>query len=282
VAVIGVQAMMLKQITAEVGPFEAMRRLTSVGFTVTELSQIPMTGENVAELARARDEFGLTFAALSAVLRPMAGDNDSLSDDFDKIVSDARTLGSDMLRVAMLPFDAMGDREKLIAASRDLEDYTKRLNDEGIGLCYHNHHLEFATLDGRFLHEIIADNAPSVEFELDVHWLQRAGLDPVRAIADRTGRVGLVHLKDYRIKNLDPAVFAEITAGGIAGFRNAFVTDAEVGEGNLDWKRIIPAAMDAGARHMLIEQEETDGMDVLECLRISYRNIDEMGFGDLL
>ncbi|MEQ3549065.1 sugar phosphate isomerase/epimerase [Pseudonocardia nematodicida] len=279
---IGVQAMMLKQIVAEVGPFEAMRRLSDVGFTVTEVSQIPMTAENVAELARAREEFGLTFAALSAGLAPMAGGGDTLGSDFDKIVADARALGSGMLRVAMLPLDALTDREQLIDASRELEDHAKRLRDEGIALCYHNHHVEFATFDGAYLHDIIAEHAPSVGFELDVHWVQRAGLDPVRAIADRAGRVGLVHLKDYRIKNLDPAVLAEITAGGFAAFRNAVVTDAAVGEGNLDWGRIIPAALDAGARYLLVEQEETEGMDILECLRISYRNLAAMGFGDLL
>ncbi|WP_224391219.1 sugar phosphate isomerase/epimerase [Pseudonocardia sp. ICBG1293] len=281
-AAIGVQAMMLKQIAAEAGPFEAMRRLVSVGFTVTELAQIPMTDENVAELARARDEFGLTFAALSAVLGPSTGGTDSLDTDLDKIVADARTLGSTMVRVAMLPFDALGEPEKLIGASRELERHAKRLDDDGIRLCYHNHHVEFATLGGTHLHDIIAEHAPSVGFELDTHWLQRAGLDPVQAITDRAGRVALVHLKDYRIRNLDPALFAEVSAGGFPAFRNALVTDAEVGEGNLDWKRIIPAARDAGAQYLLIEQEETDGMDILDCLRTSYRNIDEMGFGDLL
>ena len=175
-AVIGVQAMMLKQIVSEVGPFEAMRQLTQVGFTVTEVSQIPMTPDNVAELARAREELGVTFAALSAGLAPMAGGNDSLRTAFDKIVSDAQALGSTMLRVAALPFDAMADRAMLVDASVELEGFSKRLRDQGITLYYHNHHLEFAKLDGVFIHDIIAEHAPSVDFELDVHWLQRAGL----------------------------------------------------------------------------------------------------------
>lgn len=284
-AVIGVQAMMLKQIVAEVGPFEAMRQLSNIGFTVTEVSQIPMTAENVSELARAREAFGLTFAALSAVLAPMPGGNDSLNADFDKIVTDARTLGSEIIRVMMLPLEAFGDRETLIATSKELEKYSKRLRNEGLALHYHNHHLEFATFDGVYIHDIIAEHAPSVSFELDVHWLQRAGLDPVKAIADRAGRVGLIHLKDYRIKNIDPAEFAKTAAGGINAVRSAFasiVTDAEVGEGNLDWARIIPTALDAGARYMLVEQEETEGMDIIECLRVSRRNIESMGFGDLL
>ncbi len=55
-----------------------------------------------------------------------------------------------------------------------------------------------------------------------------------------------------------------------------------MGEGNLDWARIIPTALDAGARYMLVEQEETEGMDIIECLRVSRRNIESMGFGDLL
>jgi sugar phosphate isomerase/epimerase len=284
VAAIGVQAMMLKQIVAEVGAYEAMRQLSDVGFSVAEVSQIPMTAENVSDLARARDDFGLTFAALSAGLAPMPGGSDVLGTDFDKIVSDARALGADMLRIAMLPLDAFGDRESLVAASRQMEQYAQRLRDEGIALCYHNHHLEFAKFDGSYIHDIIAEHAPTTGFELDVHWLQRAGLDPVTAIADRAGRVDLIHLRDYRITNIDPVEFVKTAARG-AAIHTAFasvVTDAEVGEGNFDWGLIIPAALEAGARYLLVEQEDTEGMDIIECLRVSHRNLQTLGFGELL
>src|SRR5918999_1257943 len=68
-AAIGVQMMMLKNKVEEFGPYEVLRRLHGVGFTAVEVSQIPMTTENVAEMRRAKNKLGIDFAALSAGLR---------------------------------------------------------------------------------------------------------------------------------------------------------------------------------------------------------------------
>ena len=73
---IGVQMMMLKSKVEETGPYEVLRRLDTIGFKAVEVSQIPMTPENVAEMRRAKDELGTDFGALSAGLE--AGPNDSL------------------------------------------------------------------------------------------------------------------------------------------------------------------------------------------------------------
>ena len=65
---IGVQLMMLKNKVEESGPYEVLRRLRQIGFSAVEVSQIPMTPENVAEMRRAKDELGTDFGALSAGL----------------------------------------------------------------------------------------------------------------------------------------------------------------------------------------------------------------------
>ena len=57
---IGVQMMMLGGKVRELGAFEVLRRLAKMGFHCIEISQIPMTAENVAEIRRACTR--LTFA----------------------------------------------------------------------------------------------------------------------------------------------------------------------------------------------------------------------------
>ncbi|HEX7201333.1 MAG TPA: sugar phosphate isomerase/epimerase, partial [Arthrobacter sp.] len=107
-ATIGVQAMMLKDSFAEIGPFETLRKVSAIGYNAVEISQIPMTADNVAELERSRSELGMEIAALSVALeKPEGRPGDSLRDDFDKIVDDAARLGSTLLRIGMLPFPAM-------------------------------------------------------------------------------------------------------------------------------------------------------------------------------
>ena len=44
--------------------------------------------------------------------------------------------------------------------------------------------------------------------ELDVHWVQRGGLDPAATIRKYAGRTAMVHLKDYRIGALPDEAFA--------------------------------------------------------------------------
>jgi sugar phosphate isomerase/epimerase len=242
-----------------------------------------MTRENVAELDRARQELGMDIAALSAALAP--GANDSLDDDFDKIVADARTLDASMLRIGMLPFEAMRSLEAVLDFCDRTDAFAERLAGEGISLYYHNHHIEFAKYGGRHLLDIIADRAPHVGLELDVHWLQRGGLDPVAVIRRHAGRVAMVHLKDYRIGTLPESAFEALSSGDVVGFMRDFtgvVQFAEVGEGNLDFTAIIDQSLASGAEYLLVEQDDLYGRSVFDALQTSYDNLVALGYADLL
>ncbi|HEY5848658.1 MAG TPA: sugar phosphate isomerase/epimerase [Microlunatus sp.] len=279
---IGAQLMMLKNEVEESGPYEVLRRLQTVGFSAVEVSQIPMTTENVAELLRAKEELGIDFGALSAGLE--AGPNDSLVDDYAKIVADARTLGASRLRIGMMPFAAMTSHEALRAFSRQAEEIAGRLADDGLTLYYHNHHLEFATRGGTSILDIIRAEAPTMRLEIDVHWVQRGGKDPVRTLQKYAGLVDLVHLKDYRIGELPSTAFAALESGDYAGFMQAFtgvVQFGEVGEGNLEWTEIIDQSIASGAQYLLIEQDDQYGRDPFDCLQTSRDNLVALGYADL-
>lgn len=282
---IGVQAMMLKESFATDGVFETLRQVRDIGYRAIEVSQLAMTPENVAELDRARVELGIEMAALSAALTSIPGmPGESLTNDFDKIVADCARLQSSKLRIGMLPFDAMGSLEAVLAFCDASEAMAARLAEHGIGLYYHNHHIEFAKYDGRYLLDIIADRAPSVGLEVDVHWVQRGGLDPVATLRKYGDRVAMVHLKDYRIGRLGQDAFEALGRGDVAGFMAAFagvVQFAEVGEGNLDFRAIVDESVRIGAQHLLVEQDDLYGRTPLECLRTSHDNLVALGFGDL-
>jgi sugar phosphate isomerase/epimerase len=280
---IGVQMMMLKKQVEELGPYEVLRRLQTIGFSAVEVSQIAMTTENVGEMRQARDELGIDYAALSAGLE--AGPNDSLVDAYTKIVADARALGASRLRIGMMPFAAMTSHDALLAFCRQAEQIAVRLGHDGLTLYYHNHHLEFATRGGTSILDIIRAEAPTMRLEIDVHWVQRGGRDPVRTLAKYAGLVDLVHLKDYRIGELPPTAFTALQAGDYAGFMQAFtgvVQFGEVGEGNLDWTEIIDQAITSGAQYLLIEQDDQYGRDPFDCLRTSRANLVALGYADLL
>ena len=282
---VGVQAMMLKNEFATDGAFTTLKRLSDLGFNAVEISQIPMTEANVGEIDRARTELGMEIAALSAVLdAPVGSPNESLTDKFDKIVADCKRLSCSMVRIGMMPFSAMASKDALLDFCRRSNEMADRLGDAGIALYYHNHHNEFAKYDGRYVLDIIREKAPSLKFELDVHWIQRGGKDPVEVLQDYAGLVDLVHLKDYRIGQMPARAFEALEEGDYSAFMAAFtgiVQFAEVGEGNLDFKAIIDQALSSGAKYLLIEQDDQYGRSPFDCLATSRQNLIQLGYGDL-
>lgn len=277
---IGVQAMMLRGAIEEHGAYEAIRRTVEVGYRVAELSATRLTPEVLAEVRRAQDDFGFEVCSTSAGVGDAGAPNPSLETEFDKVVADTRALGARMVRIGMLPIPMLRSIDTVLEFCRIADAAAVRLADEGIALYYHNHHVEFAKADGRYLLDVIADASPHVGIELDVHWIQRGGLDPVRVIDRYAGRVKLVHLKDYRIGWPAAETIDALERGDHAAFQDGWkglVQFAEVGEGNLDWPAIISHSLAAGAEYLLVEQDELYGRSVWESLAISRRNLVELG-----
>src|SRR5207302_3671618 len=133
------------------------------------------------ELRRARDELGMDIGALSASLTARPG-SQSLADDFEAIVADAKHLESSMIRIGMLPLEALASFPALLDFCDRSNEAARRLADLGIRLCYHNHHVEFARYEGRTLLDVIAERAPDLGLEIDVHWVHRGGVDPISAL----------------------------------------------------------------------------------------------------
>ncbi|MGM0901860.1 MAG: sugar phosphate isomerase/epimerase family protein [Bacillota bacterium] len=279
---IGVQMMMLKGKVEEIGVYETMKGIYDLGYRAVEVSQIPMTAENVAELKRASDDFGIKIAAMSAGLEPMlpGAPGETLSNDFDKIVSDCKALNCNFLRIGMMPLHLMGDKEKIMGFIDRAETMAERLAEYGIELYYHTHHLEFQKFDGVYLLDLIKNNTTKLGFELDVHWIQRAGENPVEFVKQYAGRISLLHLKDYRIGQMD---LSEVDFNDMAKFMHIFTNTiefAEVGEGNLNIPAIMEAGLESGAQYFLVEQDDVYGRDPFDCLKTSAENLRKLGYSE--
>lgn len=284
---IGIQLMMLKDHIAERGVADVLAQVTDTGFTVVEVSQIPMTDENVAAMAAAREDLGIEYAAISAKTSVPAGSGElSLETDFDAHVEHARALGTGLARIGMMPMDALRSPAALDEFCVAANGYAQRLAEEGISLSYHNHHVEFAKIEGRRILDIIREKAPDLRFEIDCHWVARGGLDPQRTLAEFDGVLDLVHLKDFRITLPGADFFERLDSGDRSAFGDYWSRDivqfAEVGQGNLDWRPVIEQGIASGAQHLLIEQDQTYGRDIFESLTMSRAHLVELGFEDLI
>jgi sugar phosphate isomerase/epimerase len=131
--------------------------------------------------------------------------------------------------------------ESIKSFCRQLDAAGKVLHDAGLVLCYHNHHIEFRRVAGRTVLEIIYAETKFVQGEPDTYWIQNGGGDPVEWCDRLKGRLPIIHLKDY-------AVTADNK-----------ITYAEIGSGNLHWKKIITAAEAAGCQWYCVEQDACPG-----------------------
>lgn len=278
---IGIQMSTIKDKVKELGVYKTLEECAKLGYYCVEVSQIPMTKENVEDLKRAQKDFNIKIASLSASLEPiMPGmPGEFLVSDFDKIVSDCKYLNCNLLRIGMLPFNCLGSKQKALDFVKRCDMYAEKLKEHNIDLYYHNHHIEFIKYDGEYLLDIIKNNTKHMGFELDIHWIHRGGLDPVKVISEYKGRIRLLHLKDYKIGEVkmpdgpfDPKEFMKAFTSNILF--------AEVGEGSLPIKECIDKALECGSEYFLIEQDDTYGKDQFECLKVSRDNLYKLGYKD--
>ncbi|MBI4899949.1 MAG: sugar phosphate isomerase/epimerase [Actinobacteria bacterium] len=279
---VGVQMMMVRDKVAADGMPAVLDRIAALGYTSVEVSQVPTNEANVAALEKGRKDLGVQVAALSVALeKGPTATGDALDTDFEKVVDDCHRLDCSYLRIGMMPVPAMVSKAAVEDFARQCEDASLRLRAEGIQLAYHNHHVDFSRYEGETLFDIVRRLSPSLHFEIDVHWVQRGGKNPVDVLRDFAGQVELVHLKDYRIGTLPASALDLLASGDREGFSRQFaglVQFAEVGAGTLDFAGIIPTAIESGAEHLLVEQDELYGRDVYDCLADSMAHVRALGY----
>ncbi len=142
-----------------------------------------------------------------------------------------------------------------------LDSVGSRLLEAGIQFGYHNHHREFEKFqNGTFMDILFSGTDPKkVCFEIDTHWVQRGGANPVSWIRKAAGRLPVLHIKDFSMIGKDPFY-------------------SEIGEGNLEWPAILEAAEESGVRWYSVEQDSPfRDRDIFDSIAISYRNLKNLG-----
>ena len=160
-------------------------------------------------------------------------------------------------RVELAVRAAAAAGKRLLVAGSGSQEASLRLLAEGIQLAYHNHHVDLAQFDGGRIFDIVRRVAPSLYFEVDLHWVQRGGMAPLDMLAAYSGVCKLIHVKDFRVVPVSQETVDKMASGDFAGGFQGFLNIAqfaEVGQGNMNWPALLPASLDAGAEFFFIEQ----------------------------
>ncbi len=135
----------------------------------------------------------------------------------------------------------------------------------GLKFMYHNHDIEFARYNetGKLYIDDMCDRFPADKMgvTMDTYWVQAGGGDPAQWTMKLKGRNDCVHFKDMiaYVKKDDEGKTKR-------GFRIA-----PIGEGNMNYDRIIEACLAADVKYGFVELDECyDGEDPFECMKRSY------------
>lgn len=138
----------------------------------------------------------------------------------------------------------------------------------GIQFAYHNHAFEFEpseALGGKLPYDfLLAETDPKlVKMEMDLCWITVGGQDPVKYFDQYPGRFPLVHVKDWTWKGPGGNDYGGATG---AAKKPGHMTD--VGEGEINWKRIFAKSDKAGIQHYIVENDEPKS--AFQDIKISY------------
>jgi sugar phosphate isomerase/epimerase len=115
----------------------------------------------------------------------------------------------------------------------------EQVSKAGLKFGYHNHDYSFKPLDGKLPQEyLLANTDPkNVMFELDLCWIDVAGVDTTDHLKKYGKRYELCHIKDYKKEGGKPV-------------------QNDLGKGSVDFKTTLRVAMDSGINYFIVEQEE--------------------------
>ncbi len=226
-----------------------LKKVREIGYTAVQVSAMGPIAED--ELKRMLAGEGLTC---SSTHEP----SDLIRKEPEKVIERMHALECNITAYPYplnVDFSRTADIEELIT---DLEKAGAKMRKEGITLCYHNHAIEFLKVDGKTILDHIYDSVSkeNLASEIDTYWVQYGGGDPVEWCRKLKGRLPIVHLKDYKF-----TIENEPTYG-------------EIGYGNLDWKRLIATADQAGCEWYAVEQDTCPG-DPFVSLQMSFEYIKE-------
>ena len=202
--------------------------LKEAGYSYLQYSGAPFDAERIQRVC---DRSGLPVYLTHV---PM----ERIVEDTEKLMEEHASFGCKYIGLGMMPREIIFDEEKMKKQVALLNAAGEKMEKNGFRFFYHHHHFEFAKHSGQTVLDYMLENAPYIHFTVDTYWLQYGGVDIVETIKKMKGRIACAHLKDYQISKV-----------------TSLPEFAPVGDGTIDFKRVVQALKEAGTEYFFVEQD---------------------------
>ena len=206
--------------------------LKEMGYSYVQFSGAPF---DAPMIKRAIDKTGMKVVLTHVPMDRIINDTEALMDEHESI-------GCKNIGLGAMPGPAITDPEKAIETIAALNKAGEAMAKSGFKFFYHNHSIEFIRHGDKSVMDMLAD-APYINFTLDTYWVQYAGADVIDTIKKLNGRIGCIHLKDYKI---------ELQEDGWTVKPHY----CPLGDGNIDFDKVIAAARECGTQYFIVEQDD--------------------------
>lgn len=241
------------------------------------LQQVAQLGYAYIEAAGYKNGkfYGMTpieFKSLLATLKlqPMSSHHSGVTlQNADDMIADVKAAGFTYFVVPIPPMGMftydnetgkMGMKGTLEDLAKILNELGQKCHQAGLKLLYHNHDFEFMPNANNIvpIDYLLANVNPKfVDFQMDLYWVTKAGVDPVVYFKKYPGR-----FKSWHIKDMD-------TQGRFA----------PVGMGTINFGKILAQKDLAGMQCYYVEQDKTfDGNTPLNAIATSREGLKKFGF----
>ncbi len=207
-------------------------------------------GRSAEELRAMLDARGLRVAGTHIGLATLLGVQLAETVGFN------RTLGNRYLIVPGLPAERRSSRAAWLETAKIFNEISERLAEEGMVTGYHNHHIEFAPMDGELPWDTFFKHTrQDVVMQVDIGNALHGGGDPIPYIERYPERAITVHLKEYSSTN----------------------PKALLGEGDVVWDSVFQLCESVGGTEWYIVEQESYAYPPIECVDRCLQALKEMG-----
>lgn len=231
-----------------------LRKIGAMGYREVELYELP---RSPAEFKKQCADAGLAIIGGHFYLQ-------SLKDR--RTIDDALQLGMHYIIVVFPTLRSIRDRDISNMTVRELNPlyekitaddyrwnaeqfnrYGAEVKRDGLQLGYHNHAIDLKTFGKQSALEVLIESTDPdlVVFEMDCGHVIHAGADPIVYLRKYPKRIQLLHLKDLKAGyGISASIDTEEKD-----------TNAELGAGVIDWRKLFQVAAQGNIKHYFVEHE---------------------------
>jgi sugar phosphate isomerase/epimerase len=234
-----------------------MRQIKAIGIRNVQ-ANLTMAGKNAAEQKKLYDAMGISWKSVHA-------GGDALRANLQATIDEAKKVGITNITCSFPLFPT--DRAKILSGPT-LDDWKRNADTfnkcgqackaAGMSFGYHNHNLEFRKVGNVVPFDLMIQQTDPglVQYEMDIGWVVAGGADPAVYLSKYPTRFHALHIKDLKRQGIPNT--------------NMKMVSAIIGQGIIDWKKLIPVIHKTSVERAYLEIEEPYDPSPLGMVKASF------------